>query len=65
MNEGKLYPDQNGILENLRHVRLMALLRDMMNSGSIEKSALGQDGPALWDRQQQRCGQRYQPSGKW
>ena len=46
MNEGKLYADQSRSLENLRHVRLMALLRDMMNSGSIEKSALGQDGPA-------------------
>lgn len=46
INEEKLYPDQSRSPENLRHVRLMALLRDLMNSGSIEKSALGQDGPA-------------------
>ena len=65
--EEEWYLGESRSLENLRHMRLMALLRDMMESGSIEKAAqaLGQDGPARWDRQQQRCGQRHQPSGKW
>ena len=39
-------PDESQSLEDLRHMRLMALLRDMMESGSIEKAILRQDGPA-------------------
>ena len=59
--EEEWYPDESRSLEDLRHMRLMALLRDMMESGSIEKAAqaLGQDVPARWDRQQ------HQSSGKW
>ena len=38
--------DESRTLEDLRHMRLMALLWDMMESGSIEKAALGQGGPA-------------------
>ena len=42
------YPDQSRSLENLRHLRLKALLRDMADSESIENAAqtLGQEGPA-------------------
>ena len=50
--EEEWYQGESRSLEKLRHMRLMALLRDMMESGSIEKAALGQDGPARWDRQQ-------------
>ena len=35
----ELYPDESRSLENLRHLRLMVLLRDMIDSGSIEKAA--------------------------
>ena len=39
-------PDESRRLEDLHNMRLMALLWDMMESGSIEKVALGQGGPA-------------------
>ena len=35
------YPGEIRSLEYLHQMRLMALLRDMMESGSIEKAALG------------------------
>ncbi len=46
--EGEWYQGESRSLEDLRHMRLMAQLRDMMELGSIEKVAqvLGQDGPA-------------------
>ena len=43
--EGEWCPDESRSLEDLRHMRPMALLRDMMEPGSIEKTALGQGGP--------------------
>ena len=39
MNEEELYPDQSGSLENLRHMRLMALLRDMIEDQRKVKAA--------------------------
>ena len=35
----ELYPDESRSLENLRHMRLMALLRDMIDAESGEKAA--------------------------
>ena len=32
-DEEDLYPDESRSLENLRHMRLMALLRDMVDTG--------------------------------
>ena len=39
MIEEELYPDQSRSLDNLRHVRLMALLRDMMDAQGKVKAA--------------------------
>ena len=39
MNEEQLYPDQSRSLENLRHMRLMALLRDMIDDQGKVKAA--------------------------
>ena len=39
MNEEKWYPDQSRSLENLRHVQLMALLRDMIDDKGRVKAA--------------------------
>ncbi len=39
MNEEELYPDQSRSLENLRHVRLMALLLDMIDDQGKVKVA--------------------------
>ena len=45
--EKELYPDESRSLEDLRHMRLMALLRDMMESrrrswcqGAVQKTEL-------------------------
>ena len=35
----ELYPDESRSLENLRHMRLMALLRDMVDTEGGEKAA--------------------------
>ena len=40
------HPDGSRSLEDLRHMRLIALLWDMMETQSIEKAAPGQGGPA-------------------
>ena len=39
MNEEEWYPDQSRSLENLRHMRLMALLRDMIDDKGKVKAA--------------------------
>ena len=39
MNEEELYPDQSRSLENLRHMRLMVLLRDMIDDQGKVKAA--------------------------
>ena len=38
-DEEELYPDESRSLENLRHMRLMALLRDMVDTEGGEKAA--------------------------
>ena len=38
-DEEELYPDESRSLENLRHMRLMALLRDMIDTEGGEKAA--------------------------
>ena len=39
MNEEELYPDDSRSLENLRHTRLIALLRDMIDDQGKAKAA--------------------------
>ena len=39
MNEAELYPDASRSLDSLRHMRLLALLRDMIDDGGKAKAA--------------------------
>ena len=42
MNEQDFYPESSRSLDSLRHMRLMALLRDMIEAeGKVQAAALG------------------------